>query len=166
MQLPKSLSAIDTDCGTRLEAREALAGEICTVSQLASQPCTRLTSGPDIAKPALTGAAIAVLVETVLCLLLTFRLIYPFATYISNSSAVSAIVQHMWRSIDWCYVIGYALSTLLATILVATRPILYLISSLLSNILYVLPWTIAIQYVAVKPGNEWFYCEVIPQEYR
>lgn len=84
--------------------------------------------------------------------------------------------SHMWRSIDWCYVIGYALSTLLATILVATRPFLYPISSLLSDTLYVLPWTIAIQYVTVyvqimasragaeslhsKPDNGWFYCQL------
>lgn len=50
----------------------------------------------------------------------------------------------MWRTIDWCYVF-YEMSTMLVTMLFATRPKWYLYQSLASNLLYVLPWAIFCQ---------------------
>lgn len=100
-----------------------------------------------MAGPAIYATIAGLAIETVLCLILTFKLIEPFAYYLSNSQSVSDLTAYIWRSIDGCYVVGYTTSTLLTGILVATRPILYLVSSLLSNILYVLPWTIALQVI-------------------
>lgn len=60
----------------------------------------------------------------------------------------------MWRTIDWCYVF-YGVSTMLATVLLATRPRWYLYQSLASNLLYVLPWAIVCQAKKLDEGNAW-----------
>jgi hypothetical protein len=90
------------------------------------------------------GAGIALAVEVVLCILLSTRLVRPFAHFISNSWEVADTTTEIWRSIDWCYAVGYSVSTLMATVLLATRPTFYLANSLLSNLLWVLPWTIVV----------------------
>ena len=66
----------------------------------------------------------------------------------------------MWRSSDWCYIFS-ALSTQLATRLLATRPRWYLYQSLVSNLLWVLPWAIALTQITVAPGNAWTYHSVL-----
>lgn len=66
----------------------------------------------------------------------------------------------MWRTIDWCYIF-YALSTQLATILLATRPRWYLYQSLASNLLFVLPWAIALTQVHITVDDAWTYHSVI-----
>jgi hypothetical protein len=87
----------------------------------------------------------------------------------------------MWQTIDWyihlktppyltpskeanptrrCYVL-YAVSTQLATILLATRPRWYLYQSLISNILYVLPWAIVCQVVKLDADNAWTYHSLV-----
>lgn len=66
----------------------------------------------------------------------------------------------MWQTIDWCYIF-YALSTQLATILLATMPRWYLYQSLVSNILYVLPWAIACQVRSLDAENAWTYHSVV-----
>jgi hypothetical protein len=65
----------------------------------------------------------------------------PFALYISGSEEVAEVTAYMWRTLDWCYIF-YAMSTQLATVLLATRPKWYLYQSLASNFLYVMPWAI------------------------
>ena len=100
-----------------------------------------------IACPAVFASGIGLAVEVVLCALLSTRLIRPFAKFISNSDEVADVTTTIWRSIDWCYAVGYSVSTLMATVLSATRPMLYLGNSLLSNLLWVLPWTIAAQCI-------------------
>lgn len=59
-----------------------------------------------------------------------------------------------------CYIL-YALSTQLATILLATRPTWYLFQSLLSNLLYVLPWAIVYQVANLTPTDAWTYHSVV-----
>lgn len=66
----------------------------------------------------------------------------------------------MWQTIDWCYIF-YALSTQLATILLATRPRWYLYQSLASNLLYVLPWAIVCQVVDLNPSDAWTYHSLV-----
>ena len=68
-----------------------------------------------------------------ICIYLSLRGARPFALYLSGSPAVAKITARMWRTLDWCYIF-YALSTQLATILLATRPRWYLYQSLVSNI--------------------------------
>jgi Na+-driven multidrug efflux pump len=114
-----------------------------------------------ISHPAILSATIAVTVETVLCLLLSFWLIRPFAFYLSNSAPVADITRKMWRSIDWTYVVGYATTTQFATILSATQPWMYLSNSILSNFLYVLPWAIVMQVVDISPERAWFFYAMI-----
>uniref|UniRef100_L7ISF0 Uncharacterized protein n=1 Tax=Pyricularia oryzae (strain P131) TaxID=1143193 RepID=L7ISF0_PYRO1 len=92
-------------------------------------------------RPALISLAIALAIEVPVCLFLTYFGARPFARYLSGSDEVADVTAMMWRTIDWCYIF-YAMSTMLATILLATRPRWYLLQSLMSNTLYVLPWAI------------------------
>lgn len=66
----------------------------------------------------------------------------------------------MWRTIDWCYIF-YALSTQLATILLATRPRWYFYQSLVSNLCWMLPWAIAVTRVGITEENAWTYHSVV-----
>ncbi|KAL1956477.1 hypothetical protein VTO42DRAFT_7275 [Malbranchea cinnamomea] len=110
--------------------------------------------------PALLSAAIALTVEIPLCIFLALFGCQPFAFYLSGSQAVAGITAHMWRTIDWCYIM-YAVSTQLASILLSTRPPWYLYQSLLSNLLYVLPWAIVCQVADLKTQNAWTYHSVV-----
>ncbi|KAK6706783.1 hypothetical protein SNK04_007802 [Fusarium graminearum] len=94
-----------------------------------------------IVQPALRSLTFAIIFEVPIAIFLTLFGAKPFALYISGSDEVAEVTAYMWRSLDWCYVF-YAMSTQLATILLATRPKWYLYQSLASNLLYVLPWAI------------------------
>ncbi|KAI0508438.1 hypothetical protein F5B22DRAFT_397381 [Xylaria bambusicola] len=109
-----------------------------------------------IVQPALMSLAIALVVEIPIAIFLSFFGARPFAWYISGSWDVADVTAYMWRTIDWCYVF-YAMSTQLATILLATRPKWYLYQSLASNILYVLPWAIVCQVKDLDEANAWSY---------
>ncbi|KAL8284029.1 hypothetical protein RQP46_005142 [Phenoliferia psychrophenolica] len=106
--------------------------------------------------PALKSTAIAVLVEVPLCLILSFAAARPFAKYLSDSDEVAMIVQRMWKSIDWCYIM-YGVSTCLATVLLATKPRWYLGQSLIANLFYCLPWAIALSQVRIDEDSAWTY---------
>ncbi|KAL7409276.1 hypothetical protein BDY24DRAFT_408114 [Mrakia frigida] len=109
-----------------------------------------------VAFPALRSAAIALAVEVPLLLIMTFAAVKPFAFYLSGSEEVAVVTQKMWRTIDWCY-ICYAVSTQLATVLLATRPVWYLLQSLLANLSYSLPWAIALSKIAIDEDSAWFF---------
>jgi hypothetical protein len=83
-----------------------------------------------------------------------------FSYYLSSSHPVSVITAKMWRTIDWCYIF-YALSTQLAAILLATRPRWYLYQSLVSNLLWVLPWAIVVSKVGITLEDAWTYHSVV-----
>ncbi|OJZ80479.1 hypothetical protein ASPFODRAFT_53306 [Aspergillus luchuensis CBS 106.47] len=83
-----------------------------------------------------------------------------FALWLSNSRHVSSIVGHMWRTIDWCYIL-YGLSIQFVAILLATRASWYLAQSLISNIIYVLPWAIVCQVVDLNSDNAWTYHSLV-----
>ena len=97
---------------------------------------------------------IALVIEIPLCLFLSFYGARRFAYFISGSGPVSLITQKMWQDIDWCYIF-YALSTQLATILLATRPEWYLYQSLVSNLGWVLPWAIAVSKIGITTQDAW-----------
>lgn len=109
-----------------------------------------------IVTPALRSVGIALFVEIPLLVALSLRGAEPFAKYLSNSDEVAKITAMMWRSIDWCY-ICYAVSTQLATILLATQTEWYLYQSLISNIFYALPWAIALPRIGITPDTAWTY---------
>lgn len=127
-----------------------------------------------ITAPAFRSVLIALLVECPLCIALSLRGAGSFAKYLSNSNEVAAITAMMWKSIDWCY-ICYAVSTQLATVLLATQTrwhvlvlflfflrltsyhTRYLYQSLASNILYCLPWAIALPRIGITPDTAWTY---------
>ncbi|KAF2870511.1 hypothetical protein BDV95DRAFT_574002 [Massariosphaeria phaeospora] len=113
-----------------------------------------------ITRWAMYSVLIALAIEIPLCLLMSFFGARPFARYISGSDVVAGIAEHMWQTIDWCY-ICYAVSTQLAAILVATRPHWYLYQSLASNLLYVLPWAIACQTAELNPEDAWTYHSLV-----
>ncbi|KAL9001074.1 MAG: hypothetical protein Q9188_005541 [Gyalolechia gomerana] len=133
-----------------------------------------------IANPALTSAAIALAVEVPLCIFFAIWGSRPFAMYLSGEGAVADITAKMWRTIDWsggllhrepshypadgdfyrCYIL-YALSTQLATLLLATRPKWYLLQSLLSNLLYVLPWALVCQVIDLNEEDAWTYHSLV-----
>ncbi|GAA6055934.1 hypothetical protein JCM3770_005601 [Rhodotorula araucariae] len=124
--------------------------------QLSSGEETSWRDAYGIARPALLSVIIALIIEVPLCLGLSFGGARPFARYLSASDEVAGIVQHMWKTIDWCYIM-YSVSTQLATILLATTPSWYLGQSLLANVFYCLPWAIALGEVHVSPKNAWTY---------
>lgn len=81
----------------------------------------------------------------------------------------------MWQTIDWqvvrrpeylaansarCYLL-YAVNTQLVSVLLATRPDWYLFQSLVSNLVYVLPWAIVCQVVDLNPDNAWTYHSLV-----
>ncbi|KAI5783083.1 hypothetical protein FPQ18DRAFT_114991 [Pyronema domesticum] len=111
-------------------------------------------------KPALLSCFIALCIEIPLCLIMTFKTAYPFALYLSNDPVVAEITAKMWRSIDWCYIF-YAVTTQLASVLLATRPRWYLAQSLVSNILWVLPWAIVVQVVGLDSGDPWMWHAIV-----
>jgi Na+-driven multidrug efflux pump len=113
-----------------------------------------------IVQPALISILIALLIEIPLCLFLALFGARPFARYLSGSDTVAKITAHMWRTIDWCYIF-YALSTMMATVLLATRPRWYLYQSLASNLLYVLPWAIVCQVANLNAGDAWTYHSLV-----
>ncbi|KAI7488684.1 hypothetical protein KC351_g1839 [Hortaea werneckii] len=103
-------------------------------------------------RPALRSCGVALAVEVPICLFLSFHGARRFAHYITGSGEVARITAKMWRTTDWCYIF-YALSTQLATILLATRPRWYLYQSLVSNIFWVLPWAIAVTKIGITPDD-------------
>ncbi|KAK0627833.1 hypothetical protein B0T14DRAFT_421394 [Immersiella caudata] len=112
-----------------------------------------------ITKPAFVSLVIAIAVEVPLAIFLTFWGARPFARYLSGSDEVADVTAYMWRTIDWCYVF-FAVSTQMATVLLATRPKWYLYQSLASNLLYVLPWAIVCQVKDLE-GNAWTYHSLV-----
>ncbi|KAF6785725.1 hypothetical protein CSOJ01_15549 [Colletotrichum sojae] len=109
-----------------------------------------------IVSPALKSLSIAIAIEVPVCLFLTFFGARPFARYLGGSDEVAAVTAMMWRTVDWCYIF-YAASTMLATVLLATRPRWYLWQSLASNLLYVLPWAVVCQVKEPDAGSAWTY---------
>ena len=103
---------------------------------------------------------IALIIEVPLCLFMSFLGARPFARWLSGSDEVGQIAEHMWQTIDWCYVL-YAVLTQLAAVLSATRPLWYLYQSLASNLLYVLPWAIVCQTVHLNPEDAWTYHSLV-----
>lgn len=99
---------------------------------------------------------LALIFEAPLAIFLTLFGVYSFASYISGSHEVAQVTVYMWKTLDWCYIF-YAMSTQLATILLATRPKWYLYQSLASNLLYVLPWAFACQVTNLDEDNAWSY---------
>ncbi|KAA8892682.1 hypothetical protein FN846DRAFT_788948, partial [Sphaerosporella brunnea] len=113
-----------------------------------------------ITRPAILSAITSLLVEVPLCLIMTFSTAYPFALYLSQNPVVAKITAYMWRTIDWCYIF-YAVSTMAASVLLATRPRWYLLQSLCSNLLYVLPWAIVVQTKGLRSGDPWFWYALV-----
>ncbi|KAL4725845.1 hypothetical protein ACLX1H_006519 [Fusarium chlamydosporum] len=113
-----------------------------------------------ITQPALRSFTLAIIFEVPIAIFLTLFGAKPFALYISGSEKVAEVTAYMWQSLDWCYVF-YAMSTQLATILLATRPKWYLYQSLASNLLYVLPWAIACQVDNLNDNNAWWYYKFV-----
>jgi hypothetical protein len=83
-----------------------------------------------------------------------------FAFYLSESHTVSEITAKMWRTTDWCYIF-HASSTQLAAILLATRPRRYLYQSLISNLLWVLPWAIVVSKANITPSDACTYHSIV-----
>ncbi|EXJ56416.1 hypothetical protein A1O7_06759 [Cladophialophora yegresii CBS 114405] len=109
-----------------------------------------------MATPALISAVVVLTIEVPLCIFLSIFGCKPFAHYLSGSDTVASITAYMWRTIDWCYIF-YALSTELATVLLPTVPRWYLYQSLVSNVLYVLPWAIVCQVANLNASDAWSY---------
>ncbi|KAL3473841.1 hypothetical protein BJX99DRAFT_260956 [Aspergillus californicus] len=114
----------------------------------------------EVTRPAILSVVIAFTIEIPLLIFMSLFGCERFAYFLSQSRPVSEIVEHMWRTIDWCYIL-YAISTQLAAILLATRPSWYLVQSLISNIFYVLPWAIVCQVADLNSENAWTYHSLV-----
>ncbi|KNG90634.1 hypothetical protein ANOM_001283 [Aspergillus nomiae NRRL 13137] len=113
-----------------------------------------------VTRPAVLSVMIVLAVEIPLLIFMSLYGCESFAFWLSQSEPVSNIVAHMWRTIDWCYIL-YAISTQLAAILLATQTPWYLAQSLFSNIFYVLPWAIVCQVVHLDSDNAWTYHSLV-----
>lgn len=111
-------------------------------------------------RPVLLSCLIALVFEVPLCIFLARWGARRFAYYLSGSETVSRITEKMWRTIDWTYIF-YALSTQMATILLATRPLWYLYQSLVSNIFWVLPWAVVVSKAGITPKDAWTYHSIV-----
>ncbi|KAK6524064.1 hypothetical protein TWF694_005729 [Orbilia ellipsospora] len=110
-----------------------------------------------IVLPALRSVTIVFFIEILLFIILAYTGgVKSFAYYLSSSESVAETTEMMWKSIEWCYIF-YALSTQMATVLLATQPRWYLYQSLGSNIFYVLPWCIALKKIDMNEDNAWTY---------
>ncbi|KAF8451428.1 hypothetical protein BGX38DRAFT_1091832 [Terfezia claveryi] len=113
-----------------------------------------------ISRSAFISVLCVVVVEIPIFLLLTFLFIRPFAHYLSASDPVADVVQKMWRTVDWCYII-YGVSTQLSAILLATRPEMYWWKSFMSNLFWDLPWAIAVTKIGITPDTAWKWHGII-----
>ena len=113
-----------------------------------------------ISRPALLSTSLALVFEVPIAIFLSIFGARPFALYISGSEEVAEGTAYMWRTLDWCYIF-YAMSTQLATVLLATRPKWYLYQSLASNFLYVIPWAIVCQVKDLDVANAWTYHSLV-----
>ncbi|PQE22578.1 hypothetical protein CJF31_00001505 [Rutstroemia sp. NJR-2017a BVV2] len=113
-----------------------------------------------ISRPAFVSCAIALAVEIPFCIFLSLWGIRKFSFYLSESEPVALITEKMWRTIDWCYIF-YAIQTQMAAILLSTTPNLYFIQSLGSNLLWMLPWAIAVTKIHMTADNAWTYHSII-----
>lgn len=120
------------------------------------RPRASFTSLYQITRPALVSVVVALAFEVPICILISVTGARRFARYLSGSDAVAAVTERMWRTLDWCYIM-YAVSTQLASVLLATRPKWFLWQSLASNVLYVLPWAIVCQVARLDEDNAWTY---------
>ncbi|PFH58216.1 hypothetical protein XA68_14015 [Ophiocordyceps unilateralis] len=120
------------------------------------QPRPSLASLVRIARPAFVSAVLALAFEVPLCISMYLVGARSFARYLSGSDDVAEVTAHMWRTLDWCYIV-FAVSTQMSAILLATRPKWYLWQSLASTLLYVLPWTIVCQVAKLDRNSAWTY---------
>ncbi|KAF2858704.1 hypothetical protein K470DRAFT_220615 [Piedraia hortae CBS 480.64] len=127
-----------------------------------AQPASRasLSRFYPLIYPPLLSCLMVLIFEVPICLGLSFSGAHRFAQYLSGSIKVSLITQKMWKSIDWCYIF-YAVSTQMATLLLATRPRWYLYQSLISNLCWVLPWAIVMAKININPDNAWSYHAIV-----
>lgn len=127
-----------------------------SIGQSTLRPVVSLHVILSLIRPAAASIVLALLFEVPVCLFLSFYGSRPFARYLSGSDEVADVTAMMWRTIDWCYIF-YAISTQMATVLLATRPRWYLWQSLVSNLLYVLPWAIVCQTAQLNSDRAWTY---------
>jgi hypothetical protein len=73
---------------------------------------------------------------------------------------VADVVRLMWRTIDWCYIF-YAVSSQASAILLATRPELYWWKSFASNLVWDLPWAIAISRIGITEATAWRFHAIV-----
>lgn len=114
----------------------------------------------DIIRPSFISCTLVLIVEIPICICLSLWGMESFAYYLSASTEVAIITRKMWRNIDWCYIF-YALVTQLGAILLATNPRWYLYQALVSNLLWVLPWAIAVTVLKLPEEMAWTYYSVI-----
>jgi hypothetical protein len=74
----------------------------------------------------------------------------------SGFSSLLTVLQ----TIDWCYIF-YAVNYQFAAILLATSPRWFLYQALGSNILWILPWAIAVSRIGITESTAWRYHSVI-----
>ncbi|KAJ3156904.1 hypothetical protein HDU86_003439 [Geranomyces michiganensis] len=109
-----------------------------------------------VTHPALVSFGLTFIVELALALLMSFVLIKPFARYLSSSESVAELTTTLFHQLDWCYVL-FTLQLQLVAILLATRLDIWFVTALTTNILWVLPWCIALQVGAVPEDRAWWF---------
>ena len=114
-----------------------------------------------IVQPALKSCIIGLVVEVAICIGLSLsRGIEDFAYYLSGSASVASATQTMWKSIDWTYIF-YALNYQLAAVLLAASPRWYLYQALGSNLLWSMPWAVAMTVRSFPESVAWTYYAIV-----
>ncbi|KAI9700955.1 MAG: hypothetical protein M1820_006600 [Bogoriella megaspora] len=126
-----------------------------------------------IIKPVLWSLVAVLAYEIPISFFFRFFGCEKLALYLSGSKDVAQITARMWQTIGWyifrvfpgadqiltiyrCYIF-LVLAIQLGVIFLATRPPWYLYQSLIQNMLYMLPWAIALQLVHLNSQNAWSY---------
>ncbi|TVY82521.1 hypothetical protein LSUE1_G003878 [Lachnellula suecica] len=120
----------------------------------------KLTKFYAITKPAWLPCLMIPPLETVLFIVLSIWWAKPYALFMSGDQSTAAMVQWMWRTIDWCW-IPAALSTILATILLATTPRYFCLQGAITGLLWMLPWAVGVPGYNYTAARAWHFAAVL-----
>ncbi|KXS20257.1 hypothetical protein M427DRAFT_405693 [Gonapodya prolifera JEL478] len=113
-----------------------------------------------VVKYAFYSGCIVLVTELVLLAVMSAGVAKQFALYLSGDSDAATLTATMWRAMDWCHIL-FVVSVQMATILLASKPIIYLFTSLMCNICWVMPWCIAVPHLNLTPESALPYHAII-----
>ncbi|KAI9099867.1 hypothetical protein DFS34DRAFT_680246 [Phlyctochytrium arcticum] len=113
----------------------------------------------DLARPGIIALVAILVIELILNTILSAGPIRNLAFYLSSNAPVADLAANMFHSLNWTYILLSA-SMPLASILLATRVDLWFFSSLVTNLVWLLPWCIFFAAKDASANKAWTYHSV------